>query len=178
MIETYMSPDAKIEATTKMNRSPAATADAATEQSKSPTALITTAPITEHQDENASLERPKDVTTVTAKEAVATDPQTSTVTTALATTSGILTSTGESTKSLAPETSVTEVSMATDAIQVSMSDSITKEMSSGKDRFRFFKSTFSCNLPSNIIIVIHERCGKVMVLVHLLHHIEPCSSTL
>ena len=147
MIEAHMSPDAKIEATTKMNRSPAATADAATAQSKSPTALITTAPITEHQDDHAYLKRPKDVTMVTAKEAVATDPQTlksSTVTTALATTSGILTSTGESTKSHDPKTSATEVSMATDAIQVSMSDSVTKEMSSGKESFNFLKSTFSC----------------------------------
>ena len=143
MIETYMSPAAKIEATTKMNRSPAATADAATEQTKYPTALISIAAITEHQYEHASSKMPKDVTMVTAKEAVATDPQTlkpSTITTTLATTSGILTSK----KSYDPETSATEVSMATDAIQVSMSHSVIKEMSSGKDRFSFLKSTFSC----------------------------------
>ena len=156
MIETYMSPDAKIETTTKMNRYPTATADEATEQSKFPTALTTTAPITEHQDDHASLKRPKDVTIVTAKEAVATDPQTLkpfTITTALALTSDTLTSTGESHHS---ETSSTEVSMATDATLVSMSDSVTKEMSSGKDRFSFLKSTFSCYLPSNIINVIHD----------------------
>ena len=158
MIETYMSPNAKIEATIKMNRSPAATADAATEQSKSPTALITTALITEHQDEHASLKRPKDVTMVTSKEAVATDSHTlkPLTTTALAITSDISTSTGESTKSHDPETSATEVSMSTDAIQLSMSDSVTKEMSSGKEGFSFLKSTFSVNLPSNIINVIHE----------------------
>ena len=170
MIETYMSPATKIEATTKMNRPsavgteattklyrfPSATADAAIEQFKSGTALINTAPITEHQDEHASLKRPKYVAMVTAKEAVATDPQTLkpfTLTTALATTSDTLTSTGESHHS---ETSATEVSMVTDAIHVSMSDSVTKEMSSGKDRFRFLKSTFSVNLQSNIIIVIHD----------------------
>ena len=137
MIETLMSPAAKIEATTKMNRFPAATADLTTEQTKSPTALITIAPVTEHQDDHASLKRPKEVTMVTAKETDAQTLKPLTTTTALATTiSDTNTSIRKSTKSHDPGRPVTatpDVSMTKDIIQVSMSE----EMPFGKDQFTF-----------------------------------------